>query len=189
METTLIIALITGFVSFLGWIINHNLTRLRDQRNQRDNNSLKYIERQLEELYGPLAILMHEGRRTFYDLLDKLGRNYVFSENGEDLPQEELKLWLFWINNDLMPRNEKIREILISKTHLIEGESIPKSYILFLDYYNSWKINHLRWEKENIKYNWHSKTSWPKEFSEEILRTFSKIKEKQSKYLEHNGKF
>lgn len=182
MDTPLLVATIAASISIVGWIINHILSGYRDRHNHQLVASIKFTERQLEELYGPLNFLILEGRRTFLDLLELLGRNHVFLRN-KPLSEEELKLWLFWVENDFLLRNKKIKNLLMTKTHLIEGTEMPSSYISFLDHYNSWNINHLRWQKEGIEYSWHSKINWPKEFDEDIISTFKKLKHRHSKFL------
>ncbi len=175
MDTAIVVAILAAAISVIGWIANYILTGLADRRTQKLSASLKHIEQQLEELYGPLAILLLEGRSTFNDLCETLGRNFIFIE-GQDLPDDELKIWLFWVENDLFPRNEKIKTLLMTKTHLIEGERLPESYLAFLDHFNSWKISHLRWQKEGVKYSWHSKVNWPREFEPDVISAFDKLK-------------
>ena len=187
MEPSLLVATIAASASIIGWIINHILSGYRDRHNQQLVASLQFTERQLEELYGPLAFLVMEGRRTFIDLLETLVRNYVFLKD-ESLPEDELKLWLFWIENDFLPRNGRIKELLMTKTHLIEGTKIPASYQSFLDHHNSWKINHLRWQKEGVEYSWRSKVNWPQEFDENILTTFERLKTRHAKFLQELSK-
>ena len=55
MDKTLVVAMITASITLFGWLVTHILTIHRDRQNQRLSASLKYVERQLEELYGPLA--------------------------------------------------------------------------------------------------------------------------------------
>lgn len=182
METPVIVATIAASVAIVGWVANHILSGYREKRNNQLISSLKYTERQLEELYGPLYFLILEGKRSIIDLLETLGRNYVFLKD-EILPENELKLWLFWIENDFFPRNDNICKLLMTKTHLIDGSEIPKSYLSFLDHYNSWKIKHLRWKKEGVKYSWRSKIDWPPEFEEDIISTFKTLKAKHTNFL------
>jgi hypothetical protein len=181
------VAVLAALVTAVGWVINHRLTERREREAKQLEAALKYTERQLEELYGPLAFLLLESRRTFRDLLDSLGRNYVFTE-GEDLPESELQTWLFWAENDAMPRNERIKQLLIQKTHLIEGEWFPDSYVDFLDHHNSWMINHLRWQRERVPYSFHSKINWPQQFAVEVLATFQAIKRRHAGYLRLQAK-
>lgn len=200
----LLVAAIAGAVTAAGWFINYLLTgRTERRRRQADASAeldrrqaaaeaelerrraealLEHTERQLEELYGPLAFLVIEGHGTFRDLLDSLGRDYVFTE-GEALPENELETWLFWVDNDLMPRNEQIKQILTAKTHLIEGSEMPEAFIAFLDHCNGWKIRHLRWQKEQVRYSWSSNTSYPNHFDALVLSTFQGLKKRHAKIL------
>lgn len=182
MESSVIVAIIAGAVTAVGWLVNHILTDRREREKRQTEASLKYVERQLEELYGQLAFLLYEGRRTFQDLLDTLGRSSVFINNNS-LSEEDLKTWLFWAEHSFLPKNEQIKELLVSKTHLIEGARFPKSYVAFLDHHNSWSIQHQRWKEEGVEYSWHSKVNWPVEFEEDGIKTFESLKAKHSALL------
>ena len=182
METPVYVAIVAGIFTVIGWIVNHQLSHLRDEKARRHNASLIYIERQLEELYGPLSFLIHEGRRTFEDLLDTLGRPNVFTE-GEELPEDELQTWMFWAENAFLPKNQRIKELLMTKTHLIEGGCFPESHIEFLDHHNSWMINHERWKKMQVRYSWHSKINWPEQFEIDVFGTFGDLKARHAKLI------
>jgi hypothetical protein len=182
METPVVVALVAGVVTAIGWLVNHWLTANREEARRRTEAQLKFVERQIEELYGPLASLLHEGRRTFADLLQALGRTYVFHDD-DFLPPEELKTWLYWAETEFLPRNEKIKDLLKSKTHLIDGPTFPESYVQFFDHCNSWAINHRRWKDQKIAYSWRSKINWPDEFENEVLGTFASLKAEHSNLL------
>lgn len=114
-------------VSAVGWIVNYVL--LQDRRE----NEVAWLQdcpisETIGVALGPLTFLMLEGRRSFKDLLDKLGRNHVFVHNC-DLPKDELDLWLFWVDHDLMPRNITVKNLLSAHTHLVVGDQLPNSYI------------------------------------------------------------
>jgi hypothetical protein len=175
MDTPIIVALVAGSITAIGWLVNHWLTAYREEERRRTEAQLKFVERQIEELYGPLVFLMYEGRRTFADLLDTLGRNKVFISE-KPLPKAELNTWLFWAEAEFLPRNEKVKNLLMSKSHLVEGDKFPESYVAFLDHCNSWAINHRRWKEQEVKYSWHSKVNWPREFEKEVVDTFEKLK-------------
>lgn len=182
MDTPIYVAMIAGVVTLVGWIVNHQLTHQREERIRRHAASLKFVERQLEELYGPLAFFLHEGRRSYLDLLDTLGRDLVFTP-GENLSDDELRMWLFWAENSFLPKNQHMKELLMGKTHLIEGASFPESYVAFLDHHNSWMINHERWQKQEVEYSWHSKVDWPVGFETDVLATFEMLKAKHAKLI------
>ena len=161
----LTVALLAGTVTAVGWFINHVLNERAERRRQHLQAQLKFTTQQLEELYGPLVFLINEGQHAWDDLLNLLGREYVFVEVGSTevpLPPEELKAWMFWAEHSFMPLNREIRRLLSTKTHLIEGSVMPDSFDIFLKHYSTWEIRHLRWTKEQVEYSWHSSTDWPK---------------------------
>ncbi|MDZ8257883.1 hypothetical protein [Nostoc sp. ChiQUE01b] len=197
---TIITTAITTAFAVVAGIVNHIMSGNRDRENQQTTASLKYTEQQLEELYGPLAFLIWEGRRTYTDLVEKLtemrGKKHtsgslkvVEKDDRIIFPlrdEEEIKLWVFWIEKDAFPRHEKIKKLLMSKTHLIKGEIMPNSYLDFLDYHNSWKMEHLRWQEQQIKYPWKSKFNFPFKFETDIIETFTDLKGQQANFLKVN---
>jgi hypothetical protein len=72
----------------------------------------------------------------------------------------------------------------MKNTHLIEGNTMPDNYLRFLDHYNSWSMEHLRWKNEGLEYSWRSKIEYPQEFDQEVIQTFHKIKKRHANYLE-----
>jgi hypothetical protein len=180
-------AIIAGAVSVVGWFTNSLLSSRADRIHARLAAQLSYVERQLAELYGPLAFLLYEGNASFADLLNTLGRSYVF-KGGAPLPKPELQLWLFWVDHDLMPRNAAMQSLLENRSHLIEGSALPDSYVAFLDHYNSWRVRHERWKLEGIEYSWHSNINWPMQFEVDVIKTFHRLKLKHTALVGAVGK-
>jgi hypothetical protein len=174
MNPAITVAVIAAIATAAGWIVSYILSSRAEQERLRHASRLSHIEKQLEFLYGPLAFLVLEGRRTFKDLLNTLGRSYIFAMN-QQLPPNELEIWQFWVDHDLMPRNAAIKNLLSSNTHLVVGGRLPDSYVKFLDHYNSWYIQHQRWKEQQVAYSWHSKINWPREFEEDVLSTFGQL--------------
>ena len=182
MPLELMLALLAAAVTALGWLVNHVLAERAARHRQHLEAQLEHTTRQIESLYGPLAFLIIEGKQVFADLLESLGRNYVFVE-GEDLPEDELETWLFWLDNSFLPANREIRDLLRDNAHLIEGSEMPESYATFLQHYSSWEIHHLRWQKQQHAYNWHSSINWPTAFADDVLATFSLLKQRHARLV------
>lgn len=182
MDTALLIAILGAVVTAIGWLVTHILATVEERRKEQLNQQLTFISKQLEELYGPLAFLILEGNKSFQDLLGNMGRKHVFLDNK--ISSEELDMWIFYIENDLFPRNQKIRDLLSTKTHLVEGDTIPKSFVLFLEHYNSWKLNHEIWKSKGKNYTFFSKINWPADFEKETMRIFQDLKVKHSQLIE-----
>ena len=186
MQAQVAAAIIAGSVAAVGWFVSYAFTSVASIVSLRRTAALAHIEKQLEELYGPLAFLVFEGRQTFEELLSSLGREYIFDAEDRISP-EDLKLWLFWAENDFLPRNLRIKTLLSEKTHLLYGSKMTNSYIEFLNHHNSWMIRHLRWQKEGIEYSWHSKSNWPETFEEDVLFAFSELQKEHSRLLNQRG--
>jgi hypothetical protein len=182
MQPQVIAAIIAGSFVAVGWFVSYVLTSYAGIVSLKRTAALARIEKQLEELYGPLAFLIYEGRQTFNELLASLGRQYVFGLNGE-ISAEDLKVWLFWAEHDFIPRNLKIKTLLSEKTHLLYDSKMIDSYLKFLNHHNSWMIRHLRWQKEGHEYSWHSNINWPETFEEDVLFAFSELQKEHSKLL------
>lgn len=183
MYVALTVAIIGASISVAGWLVEHILSSSADRNLQRLKYKVEFIQKQLEELYGPLTFLILEGRSAFNDLLNQLGRDYIFPE-GQSLSKDDLETWIFWVENDFLPRNSKILDIISSKTHLIDGGELPESWVHFSDHYNSWKIQHKRWLKQRVEYSWTSEVNFPAEFEEDVIPVFNRLKQDLAKLME-----
>ena len=65
MDTALLVAIITATASILSWVVSSIFSSWREKRKEKLEARLKFIDKQLEELYGPLAFLVHEGENSF----------------------------------------------------------------------------------------------------------------------------
>jgi hypothetical protein len=182
MQQALIVAAIAAAVTAFGWLVNYALSTRAERHRQALAARLLHVERQLERLYGPLVFLIHEGRASISDLLGTLGRSYIFKDQ-HNISDEDLGLWLFWVDNDLMPRNAAIEALLSTQSHLIVGNNMPSSYLAFIQHYNAWRISHLRWKKEQVGYSWHSKNNWPHSFEPDVIEVFELLKREQAALL------
>jgi hypothetical protein len=182
MDTTILLAILAAAVTAIGWMINYILSGRDERRKEQLDASHAFLQSQLEELYGPLALFIQDSRRSHRDLLATLGREQIFVP-GQELTDAERKAWIFWIENDIFPRNDKISALLRGQTHLIEGDHVPQSYLDFLDHHTSWKLSHMRWKQENVDYPLRSRVDYPGDFQQQVLDTFEKLKEKQARIL------
>jgi len=207
MDTTTTIAVIGALISVMGWIVNYILSTTAERRRQRLIIQIEFTKQQLEELYGPLVFLVVEGKYSFSEamrtmaqsveqdidseynsmrrkqLIDSAGVKFEKSGNANDskpVSTQDDKVWKYWIEDEFFPRNEKIRGLIANKTHLIEGAQMSKSWLGFIEHYNSWKMDFDRWKKGLAKYPLYSKTGWPQEFDNDVLSTFELLKKRQS---------
>ena len=184
MDTALLIAIITATASILSWVINSIYSSWKTKRKEKFEARLQFIDKQLEELYGPLAFLVHEGENSFKSIFKTNRKKWVSLKGDDPIPKEQLELWIFWVENDFFPRNEQIKHLLMEKTHLIEGAKVPDSHLQFMEHYNTWKLDHQRWKEDGVDYPFISRVNFPDEFNGEVLETFSSLKCEQNNFLD-----
>jgi hypothetical protein len=187
-------------VPAVGWFIASALQSQREVRQHRIATVIEYTGRQLEELYGPLLTLLIEGEQAWHACLrslqldpgdpaasERLRRVLLGEDDQRGLAEDEISVWVFWIEHAFFPRNDRIQELLASKAHLIEGPPegllVPRSYVQFLQHHNDWKMRHLQWKEQGRPYPWCWTTSWPDSFYAEVWVTFETLARRHSEFL------
>jgi hypothetical protein len=142
---------------------------------------LRHVGRQLDELYGPMLLLVEESRVAVDDVLQKLGRPGIFPLDPEK--KEEKDFWIFRAENDFMPRNERMCKIVRKRGHWAEGTELPPSFAALLEHQDSWRLLHARWKKEGVAYSWGSRTPFPRPLLAEMRRAFKSLRARQDDLL------
>lgn len=195
MDLTSMVALAGTTSTAAGWFITHHLaSKAEGNRQVRAHQfglehekltyQLDFVRQQLDELYGPLALLVVEGEQTFHALAETLGKPDLVDKDVDSFTPEELEVWFFWVETEFFPRHEKMKDLMTHKLHLIADNEIPQTFIQFLDHHNSWKMHHDRWLKKEIPYKWHSTINWPIQFNKEVIATFSALKVYQATLMD-----
>jgi hypothetical protein len=196
-----VVPLIAIAIPAAGWFVTSGLQSVREARNSRVTSVISYTERQLEQLYGPLMALLVEGEQAWKECLRALGRDPDDLKNAErefsdalsgkhdqpPLTEEQLKTWIFWIENAFFPRNDRIATLISDNAHLVEGVTgepgLPASYRQFLAHHNTWRLRHKQWRKQKTPYSWCWTVPWPEPFNVEVVETFGALKERHNEYL------
>jgi hypothetical protein len=125
--------------------------------------AVRWVERQIQELYAPLVRLNAQGLAAV--------RGYT-RLNPDDLDQVR---WKVWAEREFLPRNQETLRVLASGFALLEGEGPSDSVRAFLVHQHSWAMRHLRWQKEKGAYAWGGRTNWPVDFSKEVEASYQKL--------------
>src|SRR5438876_5461785 len=111
-KSTLTVAAITAAVTILGWNVSHFLSRRRDDRTRRIESSIRQLDRQFEEFYGPLHSLIDEISNVWRV------RQRVFEELSAD---QENEVRIFVWQEYFLLLHEEIRELLKTRSYLAVG--------------------------------------------------------------------
>jgi len=133
-------------------------------------SQIRFKERQLSEFYGPIYALLKRIRPI--DDLWNAGRLKEVDDAARKVIQES---------------NNKIVDIILSKSHLIQGQKIPDSYTHFLSHVAVW---HAFWDLQGD--NWKAYKALPEahyqmEFEQDIFLTTETLKRELYDLYEQYG--
>jgi len=132
------------------------------------------IDRQLTELYRPLAALVEESRLSVQDFMKKEGRQQVLPSDRPPT-DDELKRWIAKFEGDLMPRNERMCALIRSKRDLVDGPELPASWQALLEHQDGWRAAHEKWTKEGVAYPFHAPTPFPRSLERELKASIAAL--------------
>ncbi len=178
----------------LGWFIlyqqslkTENLRKENDIKTEKIRWKKEFIDRQIADLYGPISSLIREANIEFALIQFQLGRSYIIPKNHtfKDLPENEKKIWIHYVDTYKIPMQLKIAEILREGTHLMYNGEIPACVNTFLDYTLGWALldNQKRNGVENY-YEYYYSYNYPKSFDDYIRNTLHLLYEERTKLIE-----
>jgi hypothetical protein len=132
---------------------------------------LRWIERQIAELYEPLVKLNAQGFAAV--------KGYQKGQ-GDDVDQAR---WKVWAERAFLPRNEETRRVVAAGVALVEGDGLSEPVLAFLAHQHSWALRHARWRAEKGDYDWGSRTNWPAAFSMECEQTYQKLLDRRARLI------
>ncbi len=134
-------------------------------------SQIEFRERQIAEFYGPIYAILKRGRPV-----------HKYWVNGQ-LKQIDAQLRELSITS-----NNSIVEIILNKSHLIDGAEIPQSYIHFLSHVIIWHahldagLGGVSLSKEELP-----EAYYPINFEEEIYTTTERLKKDLNSLYQTSG--
>lgn len=144
---------------------------------------VELINKQISELYGPIAELIRESNLRIELLCFQLGRKHIFPEEMQtfdELPENEQKLWAHFVDTYKIPCQMKIVDILRKNYHLIYNSEIPPCYDTFVKYAIGWEL--LDNQKRNGVFNYYKycfSYNYPHEFDHYIFSTLKTLQNRK----------
>ena len=145
MNVQITIALMTGVVTATGWFVSSLLLRRADELKRRRESRLKYIERQIEELYGPLfntvmqIVVVNHVRDSLTGNLNSHSDNAMKDQIDE----------LFYVDY-FRPLHDEVRQLLKSRLHLVEGSQLPESFYEYLRHSMQERVQYDLWRNHRL---------------------------------------
>ena len=183
-----IIGAISGaFVAAIGWFVVHGLSSRREIAARRDNAARNYLEKQIEELYGPLLGLIKHSRMAFAVATRKLPN----TENGQidfgRFSERDSEIWHFFVENYFLPVNAEIRRLLRSKMHLLESGVLPRSFEDFFLHEVQFEALHTLWKAYGVDSSNISGPGWPTDFEADVRNVLEQLRTRHQVFLHRTG--
>lgn len=177
MSPTVEVAAITAAVTMLGWVVSSVLTKRREKATQQLERTVHYLERQIEEFYGPLFNLVHQvviANHVLFSILSSRSSDVVRADAG--------KVREFFQDNYFFPLHQQINEILKSKLYLIEGTQLPEPIYQYLRHAAQERAQALLWRQSGIDTSYVAGLPYPNELYDVIKGGLDEVMQRYSAY-------
>ena len=190
MDKTLLPAIIGALTALLvaavGWFAVHVLASRREVAARRDNATRDHLERQIEQLYGPLLGLIQHSRMAFDVAQSKLP-----NKNGKidfsRFSDRDAQIWRYFVESYFVPVNAQIRELIRSKMHLLEAGIVPESFAKFFAHEVQLEALHRLWKEKGEHSSDIHGPGWPMDFESETQVVLDQLRMRHQHFLRRLG--
>ena len=169
--------LIGGLLFLTGYWVNQSLEAFKHdlgldatRRQLTLQSQIQFREKQLAELYGPIYALLKR-IRPIDDLWNQ--------EKVKDVDDTIIRV--------IRDSNNRIVDIILTKSHLIRGNTIPESYTRFLTHVAVW---HAFWDNPSRDWSAYAKlrdAQYDMKFEEEVFQTTEALKQELDALYQQYG--
>jgi hypothetical protein len=177
LETVSLSAIVAAAITLTGWFITSGLAKRREDEGRRQQAALKHLERQIEELYGPLLGLIQQSGAVFT----------VARQRHELKDSDSEAAWQYFIEKYFLPLNLQMVRLLSTNVHLRDTDTWPPSYLEFFTHQAQFESLHNLWADKRIDSASIKGAGWPKQFGEDVGKTLNDLKARHNSYLNKLG--
>ncbi len=182
-----LIGAVTGaIVTVVGWFVNYKLSREKEDASKRKQARLAYLQRQIEELYGPLYGLIQNSffvNEVAKGILPTSEAGHILFEQF-DHSKNHPQTWRYFVENHFLRLNNRMSGIIYRKLHLLEGGEMPDSFQLFFRHKVQFECLDRLWRERRIENTSIGGDGWPVKFGEDIKNTLDQLNTMYHNYLE-----
>jgi hypothetical protein len=143
---------------------------------------LQFLTDQISYLYGPLYGYMIASTDAWAEFRQQYRPRKPFWGFKPDPTPDEIKAWVLWVKSVFVPINDKMSNIILDNSHLIDGKEMPKVFVDFLTHAETIKPVVAAWDKNDFSYMVGA-INYPEGLNKYICETFIRLKSKQATML------
>jgi hypothetical protein len=190
MDSNIISALITSIIGgLIVALVNFYLQNRNDRIIKKREAALTHLQRQIEELYAPLFMLIRSSHYVNVEVRDNILKisPEVREFDLDKLTPEQLEAWHYYVDNYFFPSNEKIQDLITSKYYLLVGGHPPKSFDQFLQHTIHFRLLHTLWKAKKIEIKDTHGVDWPAAFEEDVEKTLKLLRKRYDSFQKEVG--
>ena len=161
-------ALIAAVVTIIGWYVTYTYAKRRDDETRRTEIHLKYRQRQIEELYGPLLSLIEQIFNVW-----QVRENIAGPERAQLSHDQQARIREFIWREYFSPLHHEIRTLLRTKLYLLEKGQMPESFSRYLEHATQEECQHRLWNELQIATG--GGTPWPSGFYDDVKSALDRL--------------
>ena len=170
----LIITVALAFVGYFATYVNNLVLARRKER-------LDYINKAINDFYGPLYVVTYVGSTAYTAVGTKIGK-----EGDPDLKKpltdEEFAEWRLWVINVFMPMNEWREKLLLGSAYLIQERDVPECVLRFITHVSAYKAVIKKWESGDYSERF-SIIDYPDELLDYTTKAYRALKAEQVRLI------
>lgn len=175
--------ILTAGVAFLGYMVTNWVTWTLARRKDR----LERINNQLQHCYGPLHALLEANHQAWLDFRSEHHPGDGPYFDADIAPsREDILAWRHYMKHIFMPANERIYEIVVSRSDLLAGDMIPSSLMKLVSHIVSYRAVVSKWGENldsDLLHNNLTQFDYPAEVQDHVAKEFSRLKHDQQHLL------
>jgi hypothetical protein len=170
----LITTIVTVTLAFIGYIVKY----FNDLALAKRKDKLDRINKQLGDFYGPLYSLLKSNEQAWDAFRQKNKPRGAYFDPNNPPTEDELVAWRHYMKSVFMPANDKIYDIIVSKSDLLIEDEMPKCLLNLISHIVVYKAVIKNWDLGNNAEHT-SIINFPMEAQEYVYQKFDTLKKKQ----------
>lgn len=146
---------------------------------ERRKAALAQINEQLEKLYGPLFALSRASEETWLRFRQHNRPDMPFFDAHSPPTEAELEMWRRWLSKVFIPLNERMAKVIVEHMHLLEGSTMPSSFLTLIANVEAFRVIKSRWAEGDLSE--HAPTfNFPADFRPDVEAAFHRLRARQA---------
>ncbi len=176
-------AVISAITSAISWFVLDSLSKKREDKTRRRELTLRHLQRQIEELYGPLLGLIQQTRIVYQVAVSKLPHTPEGRTDQQCFSSSDAAVWQYFVETYFFPLNSQITDLLRTKLYLLDSQVMPESFHHFLEHSAQFECLHKLWKEKGIDSSSVRGIGWPKNFEHDVEETLKSLMERYKREM------